>query len=179
MAFQKLEFGSEHVLECLKENNIIGRGGAGIVYRGEMPNREHVAVKKLLGISKGSSHDNGLSAEIQTLDFGLAKFLHSTGTSECMSAIAGSYGYIAPVGDFGQEGMDIVQWAKIETNWRKEGVVKIIDDRLNKKVPLDEAMQVFFVAMLCVQEHGVERPTMREVVQMLAQAEQPNTFHLQ
>ncbi|PSS11065.1 Leucine-rich repeat receptor-like serine/threonine-protein kinase [Actinidia chinensis var. chinensis] len=302
MAFQKLEFGSEHVLECLKENNIIGRGGAGIVYRGEMPNREHVAVKKLLGISKGSSHDNGLSAEIQTLgrirhrnivrllafcsnketnllvyeylpngslgevlhgkrgaylkwdtrlkiaieaakglsylhhdcsplilhrdvksnnillnsdfeahvaDFGLAKFLHSTGTSECMSAIAGSYGYIAPeyaytlkvdeksdvysfgvvllelitgrrpVGDFGQEGMDIVQWAKIETNWRKEGVVKIIDERLNKKVPLDEAMQVFFVAMLCVQEHGVERPTMREVVQMLAQAEQPNTFHLQ
>nr|AHJ14779.1 CLAVATA1 [Rhododendron ovatum] len=299
--FQKLEFGSNDILECLKENNIIGRGGAGVVYRGEMPNGENIAVKKLLGISKGSSHDNGLSAEIKTLgrirhrnivrllafcsnketnllvyeylpngslgevlhgkrgmyllwdtrlkigieaakgicylhhdcsplilhrdvksnnillnsdfeahvaDFGLAKFLQNSGTSECMSAIAGSYGYIAPeyaytlkvdersdvysfgvvllelitgrrpVGDFGEDGMDIVQWTKIKTNWSKEGVVKILDERL-KNVPVDEAMQVFFVAMLCVQEHSVERPTMREVVQMLAQAKQPNTFHLQ
>ncbi|XP_052181587.1 leucine-rich repeat receptor-like serine/threonine-protein kinase BAM3 [Diospyros lotus] len=300
-AFQKLEFGSENILECLKDNNIIGRGGAGIVYRGTMPNGEPVAVKKLLGISKGSSRDNGLSAEIQTLgkirhrnivrlmafcsnkdtnllvyeympngslgevlhgkrgaylkwdtrlniaveaakglcylhhdcspliihrdvksnnillnsdfeahvaDFGLAKFLQDTGTSECMSAIAGSYGYIAPeyaytlkvdeksdvysfgvvllelvtgrrpVGDFGEEGMDIVQWTRIETNWTKEKVVRILDERL-KNVPLDEAMQVFFVAMLCVQEQSVERPTMREVVQMLAQARQPNSFPLQ
>ena len=40
-----------------------------MVYRGTMPNGETVAVKKLLGsIGKGSSHhDNGLSAEIQTL----------------------------------------------------------------------------------------------------------------
>ncbi|XVE48412.1 hypothetical protein DITRI_Ditri01bG0000400 [Diplodiscus trichospermus] len=300
-AFQKLEFGSKDVLECIKENNVIGRGGAGIVYRGIMPNGEQVAVKKLLGISKGSSHDNGLSAEIKTLgtirhrnivrllafcsnketnllvyeympngslgevlhgkgggylrwetrlkialeaakglcylhhdcspliihrdvksnnillnsdfeahvaDFGLAKFLQDTGTSECMSAIAGSYGYIAPeyaytlkvdeksdvysfgvvllelitgrkpVGDFGEEGLDIVQWSKRETNWNKEGVVKIIDQRVSD-IPVNEAMQVFFVAMLCVEEHSVERPTMREVVQMLAQAKQPNTFHMQ
>lgn len=298
-AFQKLEFGSEDILECLKEHNIIGRGGAGIVYKGIMPNGEEVAVKRL-GISKGS-HDHGLSAEIQTLgrirhryivrllafcsnketnllvyeympngslgevlhgktgiylqwdtrlkiameaakglcylhhdcspliihrdvksnnillnsnfeahvaDFGLAKFMQDNGTSECMSAIAGSYGYIAPeyaytlkvdeksdvysfgvvllelitgrkpVGNFGEEGLDIVQWANIQTNWSKEGVVKILDERL-KNVPLNEAMQVFFVAMLCVQEHSIERPTMREVVQMLAQAEQPNTFHMQ
>ncbi|XP_077252283.1 leucine-rich receptor-like protein kinase family protein [Tasmannia lanceolata] len=297
-AFQKLEFGSEDILECLKDNNIIGRGGAGIVYRGTMPNGEQVAVKKLLGISKGSSHDNGFSAEIQTLgkirhrnivrliafcsnketkllvyeympngslgevlhgkkgvylkwdlrlkiameaakglcylhhdccplilhrdvksnnillnsdfeahvaDFGLAKFLQDAG--ECMSAIAGSYGYIAPeyaytlkvdeksdvysfgvvllelitgrrpVGDFGEEGLDIVQWAKMNTNWSKEGVVKILDERL-RNVPLDEAMQVFFVGMLCVQEQSVERPTMREVVQMLAQAKQSQTFRV-
>ncbi|KAG6639547.1 hypothetical protein I3843_10G103500 [Carya illinoinensis] len=301
-AFQKLEFGSQDILECIKENNIIGRGGAGIVYGGTMPNGEEVAVKKLLGISKGSSHDNGLSAEIRTLgkirhrnivrllafcsnketnllvyeympngslgevlhgksgghlkwesrlkiaieaakglcylhhdcspliihrdvksnnillnsdceahvaDFGLAKFLQDTGTSECMSAIAGSYGYIAPeyaytlkvdeksdvysfgvvllelvtgrkpVGNFGEEGLDIVQWAKMQTNSRKERVEKILDERLGGDIPLDEAMQVFFVAMLCVQEHSVERPTMREVVQMLAEAQQPNTFRMQ
>ncbi|XP_002532709.2 leucine-rich repeat receptor-like serine/threonine-protein kinase BAM3 [Ricinus communis] len=300
-AFQKLEFGCGDILECVKENNIIGRGGAGIVYKGIMPNGEQVAVKKLLGISKGSSHDNGLSAEIQTLgrirhrnivrllgfcsnkemnllvyeymphgslgevlhgkrggflkwdtrlkiaieaakglcylhhdcspliihrdvksnnillnsefeahvaDFGLAKFLQDTGTSECMSAIAGSYGYIAPeyaytlkvdeksdvysfgvvllelitgrrpVGAFEEEGLDIVQWTKIQTNSSKEKVIKILDQRLSD-IPLNEATQVFFVAMLCVQEHSVERPTMREVVQMLAQAKLPNTFHMQ
>ncbi|KAI9198433.1 hypothetical protein LWI28_015748 [Acer negundo] len=302
-AFQKLEFGSEDILECVKDNNVIGRGGAGIVYRGAMPNGEQVAVKKLLGITKGSSHDNGLSAEIQTLgkirhrnivrliafcsnkvtnllvyeympngslgevlhgkrggflkwdtrlkiaieaakglcylhhdccpliihrdvksnnillnsdfeahvaDFGLAKFLfQDTGNSECMSAIAGSYGYIAPeyaytlkvdeksdvysfgvvllelitgrrpVGDFGEDGLDIVQWTKMQTDSNKEGVVKILDQRLSNNIPISEAMQVFFVAMLCVQEQSVQRPTMREVVQMLAQAKQPNTFYMQ
>ncbi|KAK1432586.1 hypothetical protein QVD17_09483 [Tagetes erecta] len=304
-AFQKLEFGSHDILECLKDNNIIGQGGAGVVYGGTMPNGEQVAIKKL-GTSKGNnnnggSHDSGLSAEIQTLgrirhryivrlmalcsnketnllvyeympngslgevlhgkkggcvlkwdtrlkiaieaakglcylhhdcspliihrdvksnnillssdfeahvaDFGLAKFLQDGGASECMSAIAGSYGYIAPeyaytlkideksdvysygvvllelitgrkpVGDFGEDGLDIVQWSKMQTNGSKEGVAKILDERL-KRVPIEEAKQVFFVAMLCVQEHNVERPTMREVVQMLAQAKQPNTFHM-
>ncbi|RVW75564.1 Leucine-rich repeat receptor-like serine/threonine-protein kinase BAM2 [Vitis vinifera] len=246
------------IVKTRKDNNVIGRGGAGIVYRGTMPNGEQVAVKKLQGISKGSSHDNGLSAEIQTLgrirhrnivrllafcsnketnllvyeympngslgevlhgkrgghlkwdtrlkiaieaakglsDFGLAKFLQDNGTSECMSAIAGSYGYIAPVVPLKlwgsavgadnraktswwlERGLDIVQWSKIQTNWSKEGVVKILDERL-RNVPEDEAIQTFFVAMLCVQEHSVERPTMREVIQMLAQAKQPNTFHMQ
>ncbi|KAK7276702.1 hypothetical protein RIF29_17847 [Crotalaria pallida] len=300
--FQKLEYGSEDILGCIKESNVIGRGGAGVVYGGTMPNGEQVAVKKLLGINKGCSHDNGLSAEIKTLgrirhryivrllafcsnkeanllvyeympngslgealhgkrgeflkwdtrlkiateaakglcylhhdcspliihrdvksnnillnsdfeahvaDFGLAKFLQDPGTSECMSSIAGSYGYIAPeyaytlkvdeksdvysfgvvllelitgrrpVGDFGEEGLDIVQWTKLQTNWCKERVAKILDGRLNHHIPLDEAMQVFFVAMLCVQEQSVERPTMREVVEMLAQAKQPNTFQMQ
>ncbi|KAE9596319.1 hypothetical protein Lal_00048793 [Lupinus albus] len=300
--FQKLEYGSEDILGCIKESNVIGRGGAGVVYGGIMSNGEQVAVKKLLGINKGCSHDNGLSAEIKTLgrirhryivrllafcsnrdtnllvyeympngslgealhgkkgeflkwdtrlkiateaakglcylhhdcspliihrdvksnnillnsdfeahvaDFGLAKFLQDTGTSECMSSIAGSYGYIAPeyaytlkvdeksdvysfgvvllelltgrrpVGDFGEEGLDIVQWTKMQTNWCKERVVKILDGRIHHHTPLDEAMQVFFVAMLCVQERSVERPTMREVVEMLAQAKQPNTFQLQ
>lgn len=34
-----------------------------------------------------------------------------------------------PVGNFG-EGLDIVQWTKIPINWSKEGVVKILDNRL-------------------------------------------------
>lgn len=302
-AFQKIEYGSEDILGCVKESNIIGRGGAGVVYGGTMPNGEKVAVKKLLGINKGCSYDNGLSAEIKTLgrirhryivkllafcsnrdtnllvyeymtngslgevlhgkrggflewdvrvkiateaakglcylhhdccplivhrdvksnnillnsefeahvaDFGLAKFLlqDTGGTSECMSSIVGSYGYIAPeyaytlkvdeksdvysfgvvllelltgrrpVGDFGEEGMDIVQWTKLKTDWNKESVVKILDGRLHNNIPLDEAMQLFFVAMCCVEEQSVERPTMREVVEMLGQVKQPNIFQV-
>lgn len=228
-AFQRLNFKAEDVLECLKEDNIIGKGGAGVVYRGSMPDGSVVAIKLLLGSGR---NDHGFSAEIQTLgrikhrnivrllgyvsnrdtnlllyeympngsldqrlhgvkgghlhwdlrykiameaakglcylhhdctpliihrdvksnnilldklfeahvsDFGLAKFLQNGGASECMSSIAGSYGYIAPeyaytlkvdeksdvysfgvvlleliagrkpVGDFG-EGVDIVRW---------------------------------------------------------------------
>uniref|UniRef100_A0A0C9RRJ5 non-specific serine/threonine protein kinase n=1 Tax=Wollemia nobilis TaxID=56998 RepID=A0A0C9RRJ5_9CONI len=290
-AFQRLDFTCEDVLECLKEDNVIGKGGAGIVYKGQMPSGEEVAVKRLPGIGRGlSSHDHGFSAEIQTLgkirhrhivrllgfcsnqetnllvyeympngslgellhgkkgghlhwdtrykiaveaakglcylhhdcaplivhrdvksnnilldsnfeahvaDFGLAKFLQDSGASECMSAIAGSYGYIAPeyaytlkvdeksdvysfgvvllelvtgrrpVGEFG-DGVDIVQWVKKMTESTTEGVPKIMDARLSS-VPLHEVMHVFYVAMLCVEEQSAERPTMREVVQILSE----------
>ncbi|CAD6214818.1 unnamed protein product [Miscanthus lutarioriparius] len=295
-AFQRLDFTSDDVLDCLKEENIIGKGGAGIVYKGAMPNGELVAVKRLPAMGRGSSHDHGFSAEIQTLgrirhrhivrllgfcsnnetnllvyeympngslgemlhgkkgghlhwntryniaieaakglcylhhdcsplilhrdvksnnilldsnfeahvaDFGLAKFLQDSGASECMSAIAGSYGYIAPeyaytlkvdeksdvysfgvvllelvtgrkpVGEFG-DGVDIVQWAKMMTDSSKEQVMKILDPRLST-VPLHEVMHVFYVALLCTEEQSVQRPTMREVVQILSELPKPST----
>ncbi|XP_010687839.2 leucine-rich repeat receptor-like serine/threonine-protein kinase BAM1 [Beta vulgaris subsp. vulgaris] len=288
--FQKVDFTILDILECMKDGNVIGRGGAGIVYHGKMPCGSEIAVKKLLGFGP-NRHDHGFKAEIETLgqirhrnivrllafctnkhtnllvyeymrngslgealhgkklggflgwnmrykiaieaskglcylhhdcsplivhrdvksnnillnsnfeahvaDFGLAKFLADGGASECMSAIAGSYGYIAPeyaytlrvdeksdvysfgvvllelltgrrpVGDFG-EGVDIVQWSRVQTNCRKETVPIILDSRLTT-VPQDEAMHLFFVAMLCTQENSIERPTMREVVQMLSE----------
>ncbi|KAF5769599.1 putative protein kinase RLK-Pelle-LRR-XI-1 family [Helianthus annuus] len=289
-AFQRLDFTCDNVLDSLKEDNIIGKGGAGIVYKGVMPNNELVAVKRLPVMSRGSAHDHGFNAEIQTLgrirhryivrllgfcsnhetnllvyeympngslgemlhgkkgghlywdtrykiavesakglcylhhdcsplilhrdvksnnilldsnfeahvaDFGLAKFLQDSGTSECMSAIAGSYGYIAPeyaytlkvdeksdvysfgvvllelvtgrkpVGEFG-DGVDIVQWVRKMTGGNKEHVMKIVDPRLPTS-PVHEVMHVFYVAMLCVEEQAVERPTMREVVQILTE----------
>ncbi|KAK6128564.1 hypothetical protein DH2020_037708 [Rehmannia glutinosa] len=292
-AFQRLDFTCDDVLDSLKEDNIIGKGGAGIVYKGIMPSGEQVAVKRLPVMSRGSSHDHGFNAEIQTLgrirhrhivrllgfcsnhetnllvyeympngslgemlhgkkgghlhwdtrykiavesakglcylhhdcsplivhrdvksnnilldsgfeahvaDFGLAKFLQDSGTSECMSAIAGSYGYIAPeyaytlkvdeksdvysfgvvllelvtgrkpVGEFG-DGVDIVQWVRKMTDGIK-GVLKVLDPRL-PTVPLHEVMHVFYVAMLCVEEQAVERPTMREVVQILTELPKP------
>ncbi|XP_044479279.1 leucine-rich repeat receptor-like serine/threonine-protein kinase BAM1 [Mangifera indica] len=295
-AFQHLDFTCDDVLDSLKEDNIIGKGGAGIVYKGVMPNGDQVAVKRLSAMSRGSSHDHGFKAEIQTLgrirhrnivrllgfcsnhetnllvyeympngslgevlhgkkgghllwdtrykiaveaakglcylhhdcsplivhrdvksnnilldsnleahisDFGLAKFLQNSGTSECMSAIAGSYGYIAPeyaytlkvdeksdvysfgvvlleliigrkpVGEFG-DGVDIVQWVRKLTDSNKEGVLKILDPRLTS-VPLHEVMHVFYVAMLCVEEQAVERLTMREVVQILTELPKPPT----
>lgn len=73
-----------------------------------------------------------------------------------------------PVGDFG-DGVDIVQWTKQVTNGHKEQVIKIVDHRLPRTIPLKEAKHVFFISMLCVQEKSVERPTMREVVQMLSE----------
>ncbi|XP_020591133.1 leucine-rich repeat receptor-like serine/threonine-protein kinase BAM1 [Phalaenopsis equestris] len=292
--FQRLDFNCDDVLDCLKEENIIGKGGAGIVYKGVIPSGEQVAVKRLPVMSRGTAHDHGFSAEIQTLgrirhrhivrllgfcsnhetnllvyeympngslgevlhgkkgghlhwdlrykiaveaakglsylhhdcspliihrdvksnnilldsnfeahvaDFGLAKFLRDSGTSECMSAIAGSYGYIAPeyaytlkvdeksdvysfgvvllelvtgrkpVGEFG-DGVDIVQWVRKVSDSNKDGVIKILDPRL-PAVSMQQATHVFSVAMLCVSEQSMERPTMREVVQILADVPSP------
>lgn len=72
-----------------------------------------------------------------------------------------------PVGEFG-DGVDIVQWVRNMTDSKKEGVLKVLDPRL-PTVPLHEVMHVFYVAMLCVEEQAVERPTMREVVQILTE----------
>ena len=76
-----------------------------------------------------------------------------------------------PVGEFG-DGVDIVQWVRKLTDSNMEEVLKILDPRL-QTVPLDEVMHMFYIAMLCVEEQSIERPTMREVVQILT--ELPNT----
>ncbi|KAL0317519.1 UNVERIFIED_CONTAM: MDIS1-interacting receptor like kinase [Sesamum angustifolium] len=48
VAFQRLNFTTSDILSCIKESNIIGIGGAGIVYKAETQ-KPHalVAVKKL------------------------------------------------------------------------------------------------------------------------------------
>ncbi|OAE19821.1 hypothetical protein AXG93_291s1020 [Marchantia polymorpha subsp. ruderalis] len=289
--FQRLEFTANELVECLSDENIIGRGGAGTVYKGEMASGEMVAVKRLACGRGTSSHDHGFSAEIRTLgkirhrnivrllgfctnnemnllvyeympngslgeflhgkksgvldwnmrysiavqaahglcylhhdcsplivhrdvksnnilldsnleahvaDFGLAKLFQDSGKSESMSSIAGSYGYIAPeyaytlkvneksdIYSFGVvlmelltgkrpiepefgDGVDIVQWVrtKIQT---KEGVMEILDPRVGGvTVPLQEVMLVLRVALLCSGDHPIDRPTMRDVVQMLS-----------
>lgn len=78
-----------------------------------------------------------------------------------------------PVGEFG-DGVDIVQWVRKMTGSRNEEVEKVLDPRL-PSLPLHEATHMFYVAMLCVEEQAVERPTMREVVQMLTERPKPPT----
>ncbi|KAJ0702330.1 putative transferase, protein kinase RLK-Pelle-LRR-XI-1 family [Helianthus annuus] len=286
-AFQRLDFKVDDVIACLKDENVIGKGGAGIVYRGSMPNGVDVAIKRLIG------KNHGFDAEIQTLgrikhrhivrllgyvsnqetnlllyeymshgslgeilhgskgahlqwetrykigvesakglcylhhdcsplilhrdvkstnilldsdyeahvaDFGLAKFLRDAGGSECMSTIAGSYGYIAPeyaytlkvdektdvysfgvvlleliagkkpVGQFG-DGVDIVRWVRETISEIPEpsdaaAVLSVLDSRLHGYI-LSSVVDMFKIAMMCVEDESTARPTMREVVHML------------
>jgi len=65
-----------------------------------------------------------------------------------------------------EEDMNITGWVKKMTNWNREEVMKIIDPRLID-VPVEEALHIFLVALLCIQEQSVRRPTMRQVVVML------------
>ncbi|KAJ7957885.1 Leucine-rich receptor-like protein kinase family protein [Quillaja saponaria] len=245
-AFQRLDFKAEDVLECLKEENIIGKGGAGIVYRGSMPDG-YVAIKRLVGQGSGQN-DHGFRAEIKTLglirhrnivrllgyvcnrdtnlllyeympngslgellhgskggflqwetrfkiaveaakglcylhhdctpliihrdvksnnilldldyeahvaDFGLAKFLQDAGASQSMSAIAGSYGYIAPEYAY-----------TLKPYNAATSVMAVVDPRLTG-YPLTSVINLFKIAMMCVEDQSSARPTMREVVHML------------
>nr|GMD84107.1 receptor protein kinase CLAVATA1 [Ipomoea batatas] len=66
-AFKKLEYEVDDVVDCLKEENIIGQGGAGTVYKGSMPDGVIIAIKTLDMRGTGCCSDLGFSAEIKTL----------------------------------------------------------------------------------------------------------------
>ncbi|KAE8668481.1 putative LRR receptor-like serine/threonine-protein kinase [Hibiscus syriacus] len=66
--FQKLCFTNDNILDCLKDENVIGKGCSGVVYRAEMPNGELVAVKKLWKTKQDEEPTvDSFAAEIQIL----------------------------------------------------------------------------------------------------------------
>ncbi|CAM8979591.1 unnamed protein product [Rhodiola kirilowii] len=77
MSFHKLSFRESEILDSLDEDNVIGSGASGKVYRVILNNGEAVAVKKLWGRSKldddsgdievGQVKDDGFEAEVETL----------------------------------------------------------------------------------------------------------------
>ncbi|XP_052183703.1 receptor-like protein kinase HSL1 [Diospyros lotus] len=77
MSFHKLGFSEYEILDCLGEDNLIGSGSSGKVYKAVLSNGETVAVKKLWGGSKmveesdgfekGQIQDDGFEAEVDTL----------------------------------------------------------------------------------------------------------------
>ncbi|KAI3456223.1 hypothetical protein Pfo_012886 [Paulownia fortunei] len=77
MSFHKLGFSENEILDALDEDNVIGSGSSGKVYKVVLSNGEAVAVKKLWGrsksaeessdVEKGNLQDNGFDAEVETL----------------------------------------------------------------------------------------------------------------
>ncbi|XP_057785440.1 MDIS1-interacting receptor like kinase 1-like [Salvia miltiorrhiza] len=73
VAFQRLNFTSAEILACVKEANVIGVGGTGVVYKAATPQRPHaaIAVKKLWRPSSSEASDvesgDDLFAEVNIL----------------------------------------------------------------------------------------------------------------
>ncbi|KAM1456849.1 hypothetical protein ACFX13_034945 [Malus domestica] len=65
--FQKLSFTIDNILDCLKEENVIGKGCSGIVYKAELHNGDLIAVKKLWKTKQEEEPINSFAAEIQIL----------------------------------------------------------------------------------------------------------------
>ncbi|XP_075513707.1 receptor-like protein kinase HSL1 [Primulina tabacum] len=77
MSFHKLGFNDSEILDSLDEDNVIGSGSSGKVYKVVLRNGEAVAVKKLWlrsksadsssDVEKGNYQDDGFDAEVETL----------------------------------------------------------------------------------------------------------------
>ncbi|KAL3715023.1 hypothetical protein ACJRO7_006858 [Eucalyptus globulus] len=71
-SFHKLGFSELEIADCLKEDNVIGSGGSGKVYKVKLSNGEVVAVKKLRGVTKKEAstfepEKDGYQVEVETL----------------------------------------------------------------------------------------------------------------
>lgn len=76
-SFHKLSFSEYEILDCLDEDNVIGSGASGKVYKAVLSNGEVVAVKKLWSTvvkkeegsasASASAADNSFEAEVRTL----------------------------------------------------------------------------------------------------------------
>ncbi|KAJ6850986.1 receptor-like protein kinase HSL1 [Iris pallida] len=75
-SFHKLGFSEYEILDCLDEDNVIGSGASGKVYKVVLSNGEAVAVKKLWGSAAANKdlecsdhnlYDDGFEAEVATL----------------------------------------------------------------------------------------------------------------
>jgi len=292
-SFHSLGFSEYEVLDCLDEDNVIGSGGAGKVYKATLSNGELVAIKRLWSSAKSdASNDNGFKAEVDTLgkirhknivklwcccsnsdskllvyeymsngslgdllhgpkssvldwpirykivleaaqglaylhhdceppivhrdvksnnilldddygayvaDFGVAKIMPTGGNgTDSMTAIAGSYGYIAPeytytlkvneksdIYSFGVvilelvtgrqptdpafgESKDLVKWVCNKIE-KNNGLHEVLDPKLVDCFKEEMAM-VLKVGILCTSTLPINRPSMRGVVHMLQEA---------
>ncbi|EOY15589.1 Protein kinase domain - like 10 [Theobroma cacao] len=132
-------------------------------------------------------------------DFGLAKIVQANGGKDSTHVIAGTHGYIAPeygytykvneksdVYSFGVvlmelvsgkrpiepeygDNKDIVSWVCSKLK-NKESVLSTVDPRIPDALK-EEAVKVLRIAILCTTALPALRPTMRNVVQMLEEAE--------
>ncbi|KAL6993917.1 LRR receptor-like serine/threonine-protein kinase hsl2 [Sarracenia purpurea var. burkii] len=65
--FQRIGFNEEEVLDSMKEENIIGMGGSGQVYRAKLKTGQTVAVKRLWGASPQADMEAEFQSEVETL----------------------------------------------------------------------------------------------------------------
>ncbi|KAF3445384.1 hypothetical protein FNV43_RR10560 [Rhamnella rubrinervis] len=138
--------------------------------------------------------------EPKIADFGFAKIAENSLKGSDYSSFAGTHGYIAPelaytlkvtekcdVYSFGVvllelvtgrkpieekygEGKDIVYWVSTHLNDR-EDVLKILDNKEAFDSAQDDMIKVLKIGILCTTKLPSLRPTMREVVKMLVDAD--------
>ncbi|KAG6718535.1 hypothetical protein I3842_04G155300 [Carya illinoinensis] len=181
----------------------------------DWPKRMHIAVGAAQGLSymhhdcsppivhrdvKSSNILLDLDFNAQIADFGLAKILIKEGELATMSAVAGSFGYIAPeyarttkinekidVYSFGvillelttgrkandgDEHTSLAEWALRHIQDGKP-IGDALDEEVKESCHLNEMCHVFKLGLYCTSTQASTRPSMKEVLKVLLQCSQP------
>ncbi|KAK1291092.1 putative receptor protein kinase ZmPK1 [Acorus calamus] len=129
------------------EENVIGRGGTGIVYKGVLSDKRKAAIKRLEGVQQGEEE---FLAEVDVYSYGIVVLEMVTGESH-------------------QEPERLVPWVRevicgVATD---TGIEEIIDPNMRSGYDVGKIEKLIKVALLCVDEEMNARPTMAQVVEML------------
>ncbi|KAJ0024224.1 hypothetical protein Pint_09011 [Pistacia integerrima] len=159
--------------QALIEKNKVGQGGSGTVYKIELKSGETVAVKKL-----GSQRTNDSASEDQLLFDRILKtensHIHLKQRPRLMCTVSGVVlmelitGRKPVEADFG-ENKNIIYWVSTKID-SKDRAMEVFDKRLSGSFR-EEMIQVLRIAIRCTSKAPAVRPTMNEVVQLLAEAD--------
>ncbi|KAG7984180.1 hypothetical protein I3843_04G145400 [Carya illinoinensis] len=171
----------------------------------DWPKRMHIAVGAAQGLSymhhdcsppivhrdvKSSNILLDLDFNAQIADFGLAKILIKEGELATMSAVAGSFGYIAPEyarttkinekidvysfgeSQYGDEHTSLAEWALRHIQDGKP-IGDALDEEVKESCHLNEMCHVFKLGLYCTSTQASTRPSMKEVLKVLLQCSQP------
>ncbi|KAK6161911.1 hypothetical protein DH2020_001752 [Rehmannia glutinosa] len=129
--------------------------------------------------------DSEFNAEIA--DFGLAKLLNGRGDTETASAVAGTFGYIAPVNTksdvysfgvvlleltTGSEAVirgdhtNLAGWAQLQYR-DTSAIVEALDAEIKESIYLDQIIAVFRLGVVCTVTSPSNRPSMKDCLLIL------------
>ncbi|KAI4333765.1 hypothetical protein L6164_018530 [Bauhinia variegata] len=134
--------------------NILGEGGYGPVYKGSLPNGQHIAVKRLA---------NGYMSPEYALhgNFSIKSDVFSFGAI-ILEIISGRKNR-----DFSDPHHHLNLLGHAWRLWSEEKALELIDESIGDSITLAEASRSIIIGLLCVQERPEDRPDMSSVVLML------------
>ncbi|KAG4980270.1 hypothetical protein JHK85_034228 [Glycine max] len=160
-SFHKLGFSKFEVSKLLSEDNVIGSGASGKVYKVVLSNGEVVAVKRLCGAPMnvdGNDPMATLHQNTRTLRVNEKCDIYSFGVV-LLELVTGR----PPIDpEYGES--DLVKW--VSSMLEHEGLDHVIDPTLDSKYR-EEISKVLSVGLHCTSSIPITRPTMRNVVKML------------
>ncbi|KAI7987459.1 LRR receptor-like serine/threonine-protein kinase HSL2 [Camellia lanceoleosa] len=135
-------------------------------------------------------HRDGKSSNIlldsqfnaKVADFGLAKILAKHGGHNTMSTVVGSFGYIAPELVTGRKANDenedrcLVDWAFQYYNQKVNHLVDAVDEKIKEPHYLNVMTCVFKLGIFCTGSIPTNRPSMKEVLQILLNCSHQSGF---
>ncbi|KAI4298630.1 hypothetical protein L6164_032165 [Bauhinia variegata] len=148
------------------EDNKLGEGGFGEVYKGTLPNRIDIAVKRLSSGSRQGGEE--FKNEVDVYSYGILVLEILSGKKNTSFNESGN-------------SEDLLNYAW--KNWKDGTPLALLDATLESCYSRDEVIRCIHIGLLCVQEDPVQRPTMQQIVLMLnsystslAMPERPPSF---